>query len=99
VAVEIKRILQDAEPASIKGRGRLDADVREVAARTQVPIDEFTECPNCGESMDNSFIHLDVDVGGVDFHCESCGKLGTIYDNGKIRYYNPNKNMKTGDSK
>jgi len=85
--IQVREILKNGDPAPIEGRGRLDPDVREIAARTQVPIQLFTQCPNCSELMGNQFTHIDVDVCAVDFDCKACGRLGTIFDNGKAKYY------------
>jgi len=84
---QIRDILKNGGVSTIEGRGRLHPDVRETAARTQVPINLFRQCPNCSEPMDDQFIHLDVELDSVDFHCEACGKTGKILDTGHIEYY------------
>lgn len=83
---QVRDILKNGGSSKIEGRGRLEPDVREIAARTQVPIELFTQCPNCGEPMNDQFLHLDIEVDSVDFHCEACGKLGTILSTGKVKY-------------
>lgn len=83
---QVRDILKNGGSSTIKGRGRIDPEVREVAARTRVPINFFTQCPNCSEPMNDRFLHLEVEVCLIGFYCEVCGRTGAIYDNGKVEY-------------
>lgn len=67
-------------------------EVRQIAIQTQVPINSFIECPNCGESMFDGFLMDDVETPSIDFHCEECGAFGTLLDNGAVKYDSPPRN-------
>ena len=51
--------------------------VREIAARTQVQIKKFKECPNCSESMFNN-LEIVPFTTWVEFVCHNCQAHGEV---------------------
>jgi len=54
--------------------------VREIAARTQVRPDQFTECPteDCDATITDELHIINVTIPAVSYHCHRCGELGEI---------------------
>lgn len=60
-------------------------EIREIAARTQVGVEYFSECPNCGESMFDRLMLCPMPTW-VEFGCKSCKKTGNIHAGGEVTY-------------
>lgn len=58
----------------------LAATVREIAARTQVPSNRFTTCPNegCDATIADDLHITEVTIPTVEYHCHRCGELGEL---------------------
>jgi phage FluMu protein Com len=82
--INVREALKQVSP--VPSRGRLNSEVREIAARTQVPIQDFRECPNCEESMFNQFELSQVETSYIEFSCHRCDKTGEIEASGETRY-------------
>jgi predicted RNA-binding Zn-ribbon protein involved in translation (DUF1610 family) len=82
--IDVRKALKQGDV--VPSRGRLNAEIREIAARTQVPIQDFRECPNCGESMFHRFELANVETSYIEFSCHRCDKTGEIEASGETRY-------------